>query len=246
MDIGNQFESKLIQIADFERIEGNTFYVPCIWNSGSSTFLPLIKPDQPKTISCHKLGKWTKTEDLILSKIIEVRGPNSWSKIAKELNSLLYQKKQIRNGKQCRERWLNRLNPIINKNEWTEEEDLYIINQQVLIGNKWCEIARGLKGRTENSVKNRFKSLMAKRSNESPIRKVPKIEEEAEIQRFDAQPPTVTILEKKGYFLECNVNNGDIMHESTCSDFENNLPSKNGHVKRNRRRSPSPSMFLNV
>lgn len=41
---------------------------------------------------------------------------------------------------------------------------MHITNQQRTMGNKWSEIARGLVGRTENSVKNRYKSLTTRSS----------------------------------------------------------------------------------
>ena len=39
---------------------------------------------------------------------------------------------------------------------------MIIMEQQQQIGNKWSQIAQDLTGRTENQVKNRFKSLMKK------------------------------------------------------------------------------------
>lgn len=74
----------------------------------------------------------------------------------------MHQKREVRNGRQCRERWYNHVDPSLRKGEWTPEEDMYILEQQQLIGNKWSEIARGLNGRTENSVKNRWKSMVKK------------------------------------------------------------------------------------
>jgi hypothetical protein len=43
----------------------------------------------------------------------------SWSFIARQLKGRL--------GKQCRERWYNHLNPDINKEPWTTEEDAMIV-----------------------------------------------------------------------------------------------------------------------
>ena len=42
---------------------------------------------------------------------------------------------QLRQGRHCRERWHNHINPNLNKGKWTDEEDQFLITQQKLIGN---------------------------------------------------------------------------------------------------------------
>nr|CCA23941.1 myblike DNAbinding protein putative [Albugo laibachii Nc14] len=95
-------------------------------------------------------GHWSHGEDQILEALI-YRGYNNWSEIAQQIPG--------RTPKQCRERWKNHLNPMINKGPYTEEEDQLLLQAQYQMGNKWSQIAQMIPGRTEDSVKIRFKSL---------------------------------------------------------------------------------------
>ena len=63
---------------------------------------------------------------------------------------------QNRSTKQCRERWVNVLDPSIARVEWSGEEvqSLFTIHKEV--GNKWAAIAARLPGRPETTVKNTF------------------------------------------------------------------------------------------
>jgi hypothetical protein len=50
--------------------------------------------------------------------MIEEFGAKEWTKIAEQFN-LVMQIPGLRNGKQCRERWMNILDPQIRKSKWT-------------------------------------------------------------------------------------------------------------------------------
>ena len=147
-------------------IEGDIWLVPCVTNYLENEFRPLLKPlsaQADKAIANNKQG-WSQSEDEILLKIVVSRGAKAWSSIAKEINAMAHNANTVRIGRHCRERWYNHVDPELKKGEWTEAEDQNLIILQREFGNKWSEISRKIHGRTENSVKNRFKSLEKKKT----------------------------------------------------------------------------------
>eukprot|EP00359_Climacostomum_virens_P007866 CAMPEP_0204910072 /NCGR_PEP_ID=MMETSP1397-20131031/8658_1 /ASSEMBLY_ACC=CAM_ASM_000891 /TAXON_ID=49980 /ORGANISM="Climacostomum Climacostomum virens, Strain Stock W-24" /LENGTH=221 /DNA_ID=CAMNT_0052080097 /DNA_START=20 /DNA_END=685 /DNA_ORIENTATION=- len=97
-------------------------------------------------------GNWTCEEDQMLKNWVETQGPTKWAKCANMIVG--------RSGKQCRERWMNSLNPDVKKGDWSPEEDSLIFRLYNNLGPRWSDIAKNVPGRTENSVKNRFYSTV--------------------------------------------------------------------------------------
>lgn len=103
-----------------------------------------------------KKGSWKKEEDDKIRELVKKLG-SAWAKISKEFKT--------RNGKQIRDRYLNVLDPKINKKKFTEEEDLAILTRYLSNGPKWKDISNFLTFRTADLVKNRFYSSIKKRFN---------------------------------------------------------------------------------
>ena len=98
-------------------------------------------------------GAWDKEEDTKLLALYKKYGKN-WAAISKEMPQ--------RTGKQIRDRFLNSLDTKFSRGKFTEEEDQAIIKYFKIYGNSWAKIAKKLKTRTGDMVKNRFYSSLKK------------------------------------------------------------------------------------
>ena len=98
-------------------------------------------------------GKWTPEEDSKIIELVALNGKN-WSSIAKMF--------KIRNGKQIRDRYINVLDPSINKEKFTDEEDKLLTELYKVNGPKWSEITKHFHNRTTDMIKNRFHSSIKK------------------------------------------------------------------------------------
>ncbi|XP_076887053.1 uncharacterized protein LOC143537090 [Bidens hawaiensis] len=98
-----------------------------------------------------KVGKWVPDEDKRLKIAVRLFGGKNYHKIAKCVPG----RTQI----QCRERWVNCLDPCLNMKEWTEEEDLKLKKALEEHEYCWSKIAACIPPRTDNQCRRRWMVL---------------------------------------------------------------------------------------
>lgn len=99
---------------------------------------------------------FTQVEDNKLKQLVNEHGQN-WPVVAKLMKN--------RNARQCRERYTKFLSPEINRGHFTREEDNTILDLYNVYGAQWVKIASHLAGRSDASIKARYKLITRKRSN---------------------------------------------------------------------------------
>ena len=99
-------------------------------------------------------------EDEALFKLVEEYGTGEWAFISRKLAEIY----GIcgRNGKQCRERWMNHIDPKVLKKHFEDEEEELLFAAIKKHGTKLAEIAKEMPGRSDNMIKNHFYSIIKK------------------------------------------------------------------------------------
>ncbi|KAJ0548828.1 putative transcription factor MYB-HB-like family [Helianthus annuus] len=111
--------------------------------------------DQMNMMEDLRRGPWTVEEDFTLINYIAHHGEGRWNSLARCAGLK-------RTGKSCRLRWLNYLRPDVRRGNITLEEQLMILELHSRWGNRWSKIAQHLPGRTDNEIKNYWRTRVQK------------------------------------------------------------------------------------
>src|SRR5574343_386406 len=131
-------------------------------------------------------------EDEALIKLVEENGEKKWCNIAMMLNEQF--ENSDKTGKQCRERWHNHLNPSLNKDSFTLQDEIKVFELQRQFGNKWSLIAEHFDGRNDNFIKNCFYSAIRRNLRKYNRKKVPSKQLKGTINSLLRNPQTKKIL----------------------------------------------------
>ncbi|KAJ4721952.1 Myb transcription factor [Melia azedarach] len=126
----------------------------CSSSSNSS-----IQSDQESADLDLRRGPWTVEEDFKLINYIANHGEGRWNSLARCAGLK-------RTGKSCRLRWLNYLRPDVRRGNITLEEQLLILELHSRWGNRWSKIAQHLPGRTDNEIKNYWRTRVQKHAKQ--------------------------------------------------------------------------------
>jgi hypothetical protein len=103
----------------------------------------------------NRRGPWLPEEDETLRQLVSAQGLNNWVLISQHM--------QHRSPKQCRERYHQNLKPSLNHEPISAQEGELIEQMVNDIGKRWPEIARRLRNRSDNAVKNWWNESMNRR-----------------------------------------------------------------------------------
>lgn len=165
-----------------------------------------------------KRTKFTKKDDEILCSLVEKYGENEWTLVAKHMTN--------KNSRQVRDRWKNYLNPTLNCNEWSYEEDGLLISKFNEFGPRWKKISLNFPNRSINSVRNRLIKIMNnKKIKYSPL--ASNKQSQTSLFANERLPSNTNNLDKSNDFSLPNNNKEQHLVSSDKSSDKNKIKEQN-------------------
>lgn len=125
-------------------------FILCI----SAHFSPTIRAGMtPKVRGPYDL--WTDDEDAKLRSVVAASLlPYPWARIAEQVPG--------RDQRQCRSRWINHLDPVLNKAPRSMEEDIELVRLVGIVGTAWSKIAMAIGTRISSQCSSRYNNKVKK------------------------------------------------------------------------------------
>jgi len=96
-------------------------------------------------------SKFSSLDDKKLSDLVASYGTRDWVKIASFMTT--------KSSRQCRERYIHYLDPMIKNDPWTKENDDRLLELFPTIGTRWKQYMIYFPGKSTISIKNRWSSI---------------------------------------------------------------------------------------
>ncbi|XP_076937843.1 transcription factor MYB62-like [Bidens hawaiensis] len=191
-----------------------------------------MRASKKTTSSCNeqqledlRRGPWTLDEDNLLVHYITCHGEGRWNSLAKASGLK-------RTGKSCRLRWLNYLKPDVKHGNLTPQEQILILELHSKWGNRWSKIAQNLPGRTDNEIKNYWKTKVQKQARHLKIDSnskifvevlcqylLPRLIEKAELSSPSSSSTSTSTMEANQKFLSSQPQGKESLMENTSSNL---------------------------
>jgi transposase-like protein len=92
---------------------------------------------------------FSRQDDDELVRLVRHVGESNWAYVADHMSACY-------SARQCRERWRNYLDPRLDRQSWTDEEDARLVEEYKRTGPRWTMIAGHFHGKSGNTVRNRL------------------------------------------------------------------------------------------
>jgi hypothetical protein len=92
-------------------------------------------------------NKWGSQEDDLLRQAVDALGHSSWVEVAEIVST--------RDSKQCLQRW-KAIDPSIRRGRFTADEDDSLLEAHKCFGEKWCDVAKCVIGRSDMQCRERY------------------------------------------------------------------------------------------
>jgi hypothetical protein len=109
--------------------------------------------------------KFTPIEDFRLTAIVRQYGCRNWDLIAAQMSE--------RNARQCRERWMNYLNPALDQTPFSIPEEHLLDEKLAAFGPRWQFIATFFPGRSPNFIRNHWNAKEKRNADPSVLAQPP-------------------------------------------------------------------------